>query len=71
MQTQEVCFFRHEALKSQEYVADHELLHFFKLKKCIQLFKTSAFNYDSPREVFNVGRKKYKYFQVLKNKSKS
>ena len=38
MQTQEVCFFRHEALKNQKYVADHELLHFLKLKKIIQLF---------------------------------
>ena len=38
MQTQEVCFFRHEALKNQKYVTDHELLHFLKLKKIIQLF---------------------------------
>ena len=32
MQTQEVCIFRHEALKNQKYVADHELLHFLKIK---------------------------------------
>ena len=33
MQTQEeVCFFRHEALKTQKYVADHELQHFLKIK---------------------------------------
>ena len=38
MQTQISLFFRHEALKTQKYVADHELLHFLKLKKIIQLF---------------------------------
>ena len=32
------CFFRYEALKTQKYVAHHELLHFLKLKKIIQLF---------------------------------
>ena len=31
-------FFRYEALKTQKYVAHHELLHFLKLKKIIQLF---------------------------------
>ena len=41
MQTQEVCFFRHEALKTQKYVADHELLHFLKkLRNIIQKFQT-------------------------------
>ena len=32
MQTQKVCFFRHEELKTQKYEADHELLHFLKMK---------------------------------------
>ena len=40
MQTQENCFFRHEALKTQKYVADHKLLHFLKLKNMIQQFQT-------------------------------
>ena len=41
MKTQEVCFFRHDALKTQKYVADHELLHFLKkLKNIIQNFQT-------------------------------
>ena len=39
MQTQEVCFFRYEALKTQKYVADHELLHSLKLKKIYRYFK--------------------------------
>ena len=40
MQTQEeVSLFRHEALKTQKYVAGHELLHFLKLKKIYSNFK--------------------------------
>ena len=37
IQKREAYFFRHEALKTQKYVTDHELLHFLKLKKIIQL----------------------------------
>ena len=55
MQTQEVVFFRHdEALKTQKYVADNELLHFLKLEKITQLFSTFGVNYDSPRRVKKV-----------------
>ena len=39
MQTQEVFFFRHEALKTQKYVADHELLHFLKITNLYSYFK--------------------------------
>ena len=62
MQKQEVCFFRHEALKTQKYVADHELLHFLKIKIYTTILNF-GFNYDSPREFFFMsGEKKYKYF---------
>ena len=39
MQEQEACFFRHEALKTQKYLADRELLHFFKIKNVYRYFK--------------------------------
>ena len=38
MQTQEVCFFGPEALNTQIYVADHELLHFLKLYSFFKLW---------------------------------
>ena len=57
MQTQEVCFFRHEALKTQKYVADHELLHFLKIKIYTAILNF-GFNYDSPREFFLCRMKK-------------
>ena len=53
-------FFRHEALKTQKYVADHELLHFFKLKKYIQLFSTLVLIMIRLVSFFTSDEKKYK-----------
>ena len=64
MQTPEVRFFRHEALKTQKYVADHDLLYFLKLKKIIQLFLTLVLIMIRLVNFLMSDEKKYKYFQV-------